>query len=369
MVRSFNWFGWYTPKIRVICHVLFWLFLTLLYYMNYRRLAGNHSWLFVSKDLFATTTLFYFTTSYVVNHWLLKKKFFLTGLWVVFTYFWWLTLTYIACWIDRNLLPEAQEYWQRYLSLVLDGGLLSLLHPRNLPIFILDYIYVISFPLWPRLMKRMIDQSYITTKLERDKLAMELNFLKTQISPHFLFNTLTGIYQMVKLAEPHALTTIMQLSEMMRYILYKSKKELIPLDQEIEFIKNFVQIARIRYKTDFPLRTEIQEPDEPYRILPLLLIPFVENAFKHGPDRSLQNAWIFISCVIEDDHLILRVENGVDRSSPTPEEGGAGMENVKRRLALNYPDRHALEIIEDTDRYRIKLTLNLLYHGDHLHSA
>lgn len=359
MVRNFNWFGWYTPKVRVVCHVMFWFSLMLLYYLNYVRLAGSHSWLYVFKDLFATATLFYFTTSFVVNHWLLKRKYIPTLLWIIFTYLWWLTLTYVACWIDVNFLPEAPEYWQRYLALVLDGGLLSLLSPGSLPIFILDYIYVISFPLWPRLMKRMIEQSYLTTKLERDKLAMELNFLKTQISPHFLFNTLTNIYQMVRLGEPHAPTAIMQLADMMRYILYKSKQSTIPLNQETQFIQDYIQLVRIRYKTDFPLHCNIKEPDEPYQILPLLLIPYVENAFKHGPDRSLQNAWVSIALTIENDILVFIVENGVNKHSPEPEKGGAGLENVRRRLELHYPETHKLNIQDNSDSFHVSLTLNL----------
>lgn len=369
MVQSFNWFGWYTPKVRVICHVLFWLFLTSLFYMNYRRLAGSHSWLFVFKDLFATSTLFYFTTSFVVNHWLLKRKFFLTGLWVIFTYLWYLTLTYLACWINVNFLSEPIDYWQNYLSFVLDDGFISFFHPRNLPIFVLDYVYVISFPLWPRVMKRMIEQSFLTTMLERDKLAMELNFLKTQISPHFLFNTLSNIYQLVKSENPNALTTIMRLADMMRYILYKSKHEWISLEQEIEFIQDYVVLSRIRYKENFPLQCNMQKPNEPYRILPLLLITFVENAFKHGPDRSEQNAWVNISLNIEDDNLIFIVENGVNRNAPLPVEGGAGLENVIRRLELNFPKNHTLDIAELSESYRVMLTINLKYERRNLYST
>lgn len=369
MVQSFNWFGWYTPKVRVICHVLFWLFLTSLFYVNYRRLAGHHSWLFVLKDLFATSTLFYFTTSFVVNHWLLKRKYFLTGLWVIFTYLYWLTLTYVACWINVKFLPEPLEYWQNYLTFVLEDGFISFFRLSNLPIFILDYVYVISFPLWPRMMKRMMEQSYLTTMLERDKLAMELNFLKTQISPHFLFNILTNIYQLVKLGKPNALTTIMRLADMMRYILYKSKHEWIPLDQEIKFIQDYILLAGVRYNNNFPLQCNIKQPDEPYRILPLLLIIFVENAFKHGPDRSEQNAWVNISLNIDEDELVFNVENGVNRNAPIPEEGGAGLENVIRRLELNYPKNHVLEIKELPESYHVTLIINLKYERRNLYST
>lgn len=359
IASSFNWFKWYTPRVRVICHAIFWLLTILLYYLNYRRMAGNHTWLFILKDLFVVTTLFYATTSFVISKWLLKGKIILTLCWVVFAYFYWMSVTYVTCLIAVNYLPAPNPYWERYLDLVMVDGYLSLFVPKNIPIFILDFVLLISLPLGPKLMKSLMEQGYKSTALERDNLELELGFLKSQISPHFLFNTLTNIYQMAKKNEPDTPETILRLADMMRYILYESKQEMIPLTQEIGFIKDYIELARIRYEDNFPLKSDIQDIEEPYRIIPLLLIPFIENAFKHGPDRSQQNGWVSIALGVKDDILVLQVDNGVNKNIEKPTDGGVGMNNVRRRLALYYPNRHTLETSEKEDSFHVKLTLNL----------
>src|SRR5690606_20851205 len=105
----------------------------------------------------------------------------------------------------------------------------------------------------------------------------------------------------------------------------------------IGFLRNYIELARIRYEEDLPLTVSIDEPDEPYTIVPLILIPFLENAFKHGPDRSLHNAWVTVELYVRNDVLTFCVANGINGNADRPANGGIGLENARRRLARYYP--------------------------------
>jgi len=339
--------------------VIFWVLVAALYFFNYTRIASSQAWLFVLKDLFVIMSIFYITTSFVISKWLLEGKILLVLGWIVFTYVWWLLNTYGACVIAINYLSKPNTYWERYLELVTSNGLLSLLDYQRIPVFILDFIYLISLPLGPKFMKSLMEQANEKTKLERDNLALELDFLKSQISPHFLFNTLNNIYQMAKKNDSQTPETILQLADMMRYLLYESKREKMPLKQEVKFIRDYIELARIRYDNKFILAAEIRDSNEPYKIAPLLLIPFVENAFKHGPDRSKKNGWVNIAITVKNDVLLMKIDNGVNRSADKAVPGGLGLENVKRRLSLNYPEMHRLQIQKEDTSFHVSLELNL----------
>lgn len=194
---------------------------------------------------------------------------------------------------------------------------------------------------------------------ERDLLEMELNFLKSQISPHLLFNVLNSIYRMSEQNDPKTPDTVLQLSNLMRYVLYEGKDDEIQLSKEVGFIRNYIELARIRYGDRVPLHTEIADIDEPYKIVPLILIPFVENAFKHGPDRSRKNCWVDIFLKIANDTLFLTVKNGVNNHAEKPLIGGLGLQNARRRLDLHYPKRHRLDITEKDNSYSIELVIHL----------
>ncbi|MEC3880607.1 sensor histidine kinase [Parapedobacter sp. 10938] len=358
-LSEFNWFNWYTPKTRVVCHVIFWLLVLLFYTLNYRRIAKDVAWVFILKDMIVVLTIFYGTTSFVISNWLLKGKWLLTFFWVVFGYLLWAAGTYAACFIIVNYFPASGNYLKFFFDLVLSNGPLGMVYPHNVSVLALDYVFLVTLPLSPKLMKSLMEQSYRAAKLEQHSLQLELDFLKSQISPHFLFNTLTNIYQMAK--ESHADTpeTVLRLAHLMRYILHESKQELIPIRNEIDFLQNYIELARIRYEKSLPVVVEIVEPQEPYTVAPLLLIPFVENAFKHGPNRSLQNAWVTISLAVENDQLVLTVANGLNPLAKAPPQSGIGLENAKRRLMQYYPERHELETDTQVNKYQVTLMLTL----------
>lgn len=216
----------------------------------------------------------------------------------------------------------------------------------------------------PKLMKSLVQQGFEKTKLERDNLELELNFLKSQVNPHFLFNTLNNIYQLLEIDHDMGREMVVRLSALMRYTLYDSKSDYLSLSKEINFIKDYLELMRLRYDQSVSIKTDFPRIKEPYKISPLILIPFVENAFKHGPDRSRMATFISIIMKMENNTLFLTVENSVDGKSKKKADfyndvGGVGLANVKRRLDLNYKNNYKLEVDNPKGKYIVRLSLLL----------
>ncbi|MEL6974581.1 MAG: histidine kinase [Bacteroidota bacterium] len=186
----------------------------------------------------------------------------------------------------------------------------------------------------------------------------ELQFLRAQLNPHFLFNSLNSIYSLVRNKSSEAPHAVITLSELMRYMLYEAKKELVPLSKEIEYIQNFVQLQILRLTSSENVKTRITGDYEQKLIAPLLLIPFVENAFKYGTDFK-GNTHVDIQMKIVSDTLFFEVCNTIGPYRRDLENSGIGLENIKHRLQMLYPDEHALRISKTDGKYLVNLEVQL----------
>jgi hypothetical protein len=198
--------------------------------------------------------------------------------------------------------------------------------------------------------------------LEKDNLMLQLESLKAQLHPHFLFNTLNGLYGMSLAGAPETPEYILKLSDMMRYILYDCRHPAVPLEKDIAFLENYWKMEKKRYPhANIQLeRTGDAIEDSQPTIAPLLLIPFVENSFKHGSHRITDKGSVFGRLILEKDKLHFLLENCVLMSTKKETSyGGVGIENVRRRLELYYPGRHALSIHGDQHRFIIELSIQL----------
>jgi len=198
--------------------------------------------------------------------------------------------------------------------------------------------------------------------LQRQQLKSELKFLKTQINPHFFFNTLNSLYALTLKKSDKAPEIVLKLSEMMRYMLYESNERLIPLSQEIKYLKNYLELEKLRHGDKFKMSIDIQGDPKGHRIAPLLFMPFLENSFKHGIDSELKSGYVDISIEINETELSLNVTNSRPQVAITPiplegKSGGIGLTNVRRRLNLLYPKKYKLGIDKDENTYQIDLTL------------
>lgn len=197
--------------------------------------------------------------------------------------------------------------------------------------------------------KRQID------KLEKEKSLTELHFLKAQLNPHVLFNTLTSIYADAMKDTPKIAEMILKLSNLMRYML-KQSDNLVPLKNEIDEMVNFIDLQKLRVPKKSDISFEISGNVNSCYIPPMILISIVENCFKHSLNSNL--FFVHINLTIENQLLFFETENSIG-SSPAINSIGIGMDNIQRRLNLQYPDRHKLETFPFTNKYRLKLQIEL----------
>lgn len=195
------------------------------------------------------------------------------------------------------------------------------------------------------------------SRLEREKLQSELSFLKAQTNPHFLFNTLSNIYGLTKNLAPKAADAVDRLSALLRFMLYESEQKTISIQDEMRFVEDYIELQRIRFDEKLIITIDTEIDNEQTKIAPLLLLPFVENAFKHGVSESLSDSYIRIRLNLANGDLFFVIENPVDTETGQFEPG-IGLSNVKRRLDLLYPG-HRLELIKEQYFFRVSMQLNL----------
>jgi two-component system, LytTR family, sensor histidine kinase AlgZ len=198
-------------------------------------------------------------------------------------------------------------------------------------------------------------------EIENEKLASELRFLKAQINPHFLFNTLNNLYYLAFTQSPNTTTVIEKLSQMMRYMIYDSNHAKVPLNKEIEYIKNYISLEKLRLDERVPIELSIEGNTDGLMIAPFIFIAFLENAFKHGVTNDSTYSWIKIKLQIHDKNCVYSIENSkLARGATTDEvKQGIGLQNVKRRLELSYPQEHELMIKDEAEQYAVELNLIL----------
>lgn len=194
-------------------------------------------------------------------------------------------------------------------------------------------------------------------QLETEKLNTEIKFLKAQVNPHFLFNTLNNLYYLSTIKSDTAPLVISKLSEVMRYMIYDSNHEQIELAREIEYMQHYIGLERLRLRDGVPLEFEIAGRTD-ILISPLILIPFLENAFKHGVSNANDHCWIKARLEVNEQQLIYTIANSKIKTIASPsEEDGIGLKNSKRRLDLTYPGKHRLDIQDAKDSFLVTLII------------
>ncbi|MEQ8240714.1 MAG: sensor histidine kinase [Cyclobacteriaceae bacterium] len=238
-----------------------------------------------------------------------------------------------------QITPEATKYLQEWLR-------------RALTVFLnIVMAFFIRFTVdWFKNVR-------IRQQMETQQLKSELAMLRNQVNPHFLFNTLNNIDAMVYKVSAEASEAIMKLSGIMRYMLYESNVDYVPLKKEMDYIDSYFELQRMRIKNKTALSFHSNIGNYQLKIAPMIFIPFVENAFKHADFNDL-----FISCHLtsSDHEVVFEMKNSVpSKSLQKDETGGIGLANVQRRLALIYPEKHHLEIAEEGSMYKVLLKISV----------
>lgn len=193
--------------------------------------------------------------------------------------------------------------------------------------------------------------------LKREKAKTEFLHLQSQVNPHFFFNILNNLYGLIDKDSDKAKALILKLSDMMRYSIYEGQKEYVTLEEEIDFINNYIELHKMRYHKNIDVNVHIDIDNGKKKLIPLLFIILVENAFKHGVEVLRNNAFIHIEIRLNQNELSLKIENNFDKDETS--ERGIGLDNLSRRLELAYPKKHNLTNLIQNDIYMATLKLNL----------
>jgi LytS/YehU family sensor histidine kinase len=227
---------------------------------------------------------------------------------------------------------------------------------------------IAGFAVMIKLMKRWWLKQKQTKQLFHEKTKAELQLLKAQVHPHFLFNTLNNIYYFTLAGSPKAPEMINKLSGLLYYILNECNQPLIPLQKEINMLRDYIALEKMRYGEQMEMTIQIQEEDSPLRqgeagrglIAPLLLIPFVENSFKHGTSKMLAHPWLKLQMTMGNNVLHFSVGNSRPPEAETPlKKGNIGLKNVMKRLELLYPGTHELNIVSRPESFFVYLKVQL----------
>lgn len=252
---------------------------------------------------------------------------------------------------------------QAVYNFCFNNALYALTPPRILNSLISMYI-VAAFAVMVKLLTYVYQQERRQEALERQQLEAELNFLKSQVHPHFLFNTLNNLYSLTLNESKRAPEVVLRLSELLDYMLYEANADRIAIHKEVELIAHYLELERLRYgdRLSANFHHSIDDPEQ--QIAPMLVLPFVENAFKHGISHKTSENWLVIDWTVKKGEMRLTIENSKpdgtqERIIERPHHKGIGLHNVQRRLALQYEGRYDLQTFDNEDAFLVVLKLTL----------
>lgn len=330
-----------------IHHVLFWILIFGLWFMFRHDDYATEALAFKVTFLkVADLALMVYTTNYLLIPFLLYKKRYV--LFVTFFIAMIVTSSVAKMYIIGQLVNDPATYSLR-------ENLKARVYDNVLPHFFLVTAGAA--------IKFMFDQLRLQKKiadLAKEKAEAELNFLKSQINPHFLFNSLNSVYFLIDKNNAEARQALHKFSDMLRYQLYEANGEKIPIEKEIDYLQDYVHLQHLRKDENYKVQFNRSPDVKNFSIEPLLLIPFVENAFKHISHRSDGNNYVKLDMARSNGYFEFAVENSCEKGvRSTEQHGGIGMMNVKRRLELLYPNSHQLTVDDNTKSFKINLKLKI----------
>ncbi|MFI8377300.1 sensor histidine kinase [Leeuwenhoekiella sp. NPDC079379] len=342
-------------KINSSHHVIFWLVYFLFNFLRWGSYYEDYFYSFKSNLLGFPIhmTLSYFTIYVLIPLFIYKRKYIFFILSLVVAIFIMVVVKYELTYflISNNVWPEGPEET-------------TSLNVNYIVVMMLGELYVISFVTAIKITIDWMRERQLAATLAASQLETELRFLRSQISPHFFFNTLNNIYSLSLEKSENTPDTILKLSDLMRYLLYETKEKRQSLAKEIKFINNYLDLERIRYNHKLDLSFNVTGNPRGKKIAPMLLIHFIENGFKHGANKNIGMVSIKIDLTIDEDVLYFKMSNTLpqkDLKNNIPDVGGIGIENIEKRLKLGYGAQdYDLKIFSEDGEYKVHLKLKLL---------
>jgi sensor histidine kinase YesM len=333
-------------------HIAFWIFWVALNTIFLGSAEDTYRRQFITElyELPEKMIVVYLNLYWLVPRYLLKKKYYQYGFALFFLLFF-MSLVMRAVYVEflaRQYYPDTAgiPYFHAYRLFK------YIFYNLNAVIFITTGI---------RLFYYWYQQQERNHELAQQNLKTELYYLKGQLHPHFLFNTLNNIYSLCLKKSDIAAPVVLKLSGLMRYMLYDSQKDLIDLNEDIKYIKGYIELEKIRYGDRISISFNESGDLSGKQIAPLLMLPFVENAFKHGLCEDTENVWITIDLKVKQEIFYFKIRNSVNAllGNHKPDPKGFGLQNLRRRLELLYPQAHEMEIRQDIDFFEVDLKIKL----------
>ena len=327
-------------KIFVLVHLVLWILFSLLVALQFSQEHGN--WLILSTGFILTCLYVFYSRFFLLTRYQGRRK--------------------------------KGAYYLKLAGIILTGPFpFMLFHPQgfyNWPLSNEYYVLtlftavpVFFFLSWlARITENLVLNTIKKEQLEKQAVQAELYYLKSQINPHFLFNTLNNIHTLVYKQAATAPEAVLQLSSLMRYMIYESNASTVPFSREMIYVQDYIGLQQLRYKKTSVVDLEIAGDTNGCFIAPLLFIHFLENAYKHSPSR-LEPGDIEVKVEIKENTLIFSIQNPVvtKQGKVLKEPGGIGLPNIKKRLQLLYPSKHTLEISSDENKYTVMLKIKDLH--------
>ncbi len=338
-------------------HLIFWLISYLFFILFFGRANRDYQTTVIFASLLFPVAII---TSYFLSYFLIPR-FLYKGKYGKFALFLFYTLVFNV-WIEIMI--------SLFVFIIISDFQLYKLDPASIDVvFLLVGLYFVIFAFTAiEQIKRAFAMKKQNAELEKMKVETELKLreaelklLRSQINPHFLFNTLNNLYGLTLEKSDLAPELVLKLSDLMDYMLYRCNNPTVELKNELKHLSNYIEIERIRYGEKLKVNFESKGDPNELVIAPMLLLAFFENAFKHGVSKQIHNPFVSISLTIENETIHLNVKNSVNPNSKKNEEytQGIGLKNVQKRLELLYPEKHKLNIIPGDEEFEIDLHLEL----------
>lgn len=331
---------------RFLQHIAFWVFCLLIYTVNYASNKNYKQEIVVTLAFLPGHMLFVYTQLYyLVPRFLQRRK--------LIAYFaLTLILTLVVAFSSRIIWNNFVTWYKNvpaepYLNIDLLRSFFAIWMLGGIAVSI-------------KLLKEWYREKEQTWKARNEKIKMELELLKSQVHPHFLFNTLNNLYSLTLTGSKKAPIAVAHLSDLLRYMLYECRDDEVPLETEIAVLKKYAELEKLRYGDRIEIAFNCTGETYGLMIAPLLLLPFVENSFKYGTSEQVDQSWISLNIHLDENRLEFHLSNSRNSNLENKNGGGIGLSNVKKRLELIYDGRHELVIKDDDpDLFVVKLKLAL----------
>ena len=345
--------AWYANKwIMILLHALAWILLFSLpallrpsYNPNEAKPPEpvNTNMLFIINRISDALliTFFYLNAGMLIPRLLYRKKYPFYTLTVIFSFAFYV----VVMWLLRLNFTQTDIYFS---------------FRKHLFFSTLIFLFILACSTAYKTMRDKIIADQLAQEKENENLKTELSLLRSQVSPHFMFNVLNNMVALARKQSDQLEPSLIKLSSLMRYMLYETDEEKVSLEKETEYLQSYIDLQQQRFGKKVLVDAAMYKADKMYDIEPMLLIPFVENAFKHGTGL-IENAHIDIALKAEKNSLYFSVTNQYDPASVEIKDkaSGIGLVNVQRRLDLLYPGKYKLQILKDNNQFIVSLTINL----------